>query len=109
MKTYNISVIPGDGIGGEVIAAGVRVLEQVAAICAIDLRFEHHPWGSDYYFEHGAMMPEGALELLQGSGRHLPGCRRGSSPAGQCHSERADSAHPSNLSAVCQCPACLSV
>ena len=65
MKTYNISVIPGDGIGGEVIAAGVRVLEQVAAICAIDLRFEHHPWGSDYYFEHGAMMPEGALELLQ--------------------------------------------
>ena len=66
MATYNISVIPGDGIGVEVIAEGVRVLDQVAVNHDIDLRFEHHPWGSDYYFEHGCMMPEGALELLQG-------------------------------------------
>ena len=66
MATYNISVIPGDGIGVEVIAEGVRVLEQVAVNHDIDLRFEHHPWGSDYYFEYGCMMPEGALELLKG-------------------------------------------
>ena len=65
MTTYNISVIPGDGIGVEVIAEGIRVLARVAATCAIDLRFEHHPWGSDYFFEHGSMMPEGALGLLR--------------------------------------------
>ncbi len=65
MKTYNISVIPGDGIGVEVIAEGVRVLERVAATHDIDLHLEHHPWGSEHYFEHGCMMPEGALDLLK--------------------------------------------
>lgn len=65
MTTYNISVIPGDGIGAEVIAEGVRVLEQAAAAHDIDLRFDHQAWGTDHYFEHGSMMPEGALELLQ--------------------------------------------
>ena len=65
MKAYNIAVIAGDGIGPEVIAQGVRVLERVAANHDIDLRLEHHPWGSDYYFEHDCMMPAGALDLLK--------------------------------------------
>ena len=65
MKTYNISVIPGDGIGVEVIAQGVRVLERVADIHDIGLHFEHHSWGSEHYFEHGCMMPEDALDRLK--------------------------------------------
>ncbi len=62
---HRISVIPGDGIGVEVIAEGLRVLQRVAATHHLDLQFEHHPWGSRHYFEHGSMMPDGALDHLR--------------------------------------------
>ncbi len=65
MGSYKIAVIPGDGIGVEVIAEGLRVLERVAANHKLDLQFENHPWGSRYYFEHGTMMPAEALDLLR--------------------------------------------
>jgi len=58
MKTYKIAAIPGDGIGKEVIAAGIEVL---AALAARDgsfaFAFDHFDWGSDYYKRHGVMMP----------------------------------------------------
>ena len=62
MGSHKISVIPGDGIGVEVIAEGLRVLERVAATHELILQFEHHPWGSRYYFEHGTMMPAEGLD-----------------------------------------------
>ena len=53
-----IAVIPGDGIGKEVVPEGVRVLESAARRFGIDLRFEHFDFAScDYHARHGAMMP----------------------------------------------------
>src|SRR5712692_5149742 len=67
MRQYRIAAIPADGIGKEVIAAGLSVL---AALEARDggfrLEVEHFPWGSDYYRKHGRMMAEDGLERLKG-------------------------------------------
>jgi len=54
MNTYKIAVIAGDGIGPEVIAEGVKVLNQVAALDgSFSFDFTHFPWGCDYYKETG--------------------------------------------------------
>src|SRR5512132_2753305 len=67
MKTYRIALIPGDGIGKEVIPAGREVLDALAAADG-SLRFEFTPfdWGGDYYRAHGTMMPADGLEALRG-------------------------------------------
>ena len=66
MKTYKIAAIPGDGIGGEVVSAGVEVL---AAIAKRDGKFsfavDHFDWGGDYYKKHGRMMPENGRDLIR--------------------------------------------
>jgi tartrate dehydrogenase/decarboxylase / D-malate dehydrogenase len=54
-----IAVIPGDGVGKEVIPAGLRVLEHVASFEA-----ELLPWGAEHYAETGSMMPADALSRL---------------------------------------------
>ena len=66
MKTYRIATIPGDGIGKEVVPAGRRVLEALAAADgALRFEFEDFGWGGDYYRAHGAMMPEDGLNALR--------------------------------------------
>jgi tartrate dehydrogenase/decarboxylase/D-malate dehydrogenase len=67
MKTYRIALIPGDGIGKEVIPAGREVLQALAAATGT-LRFEFTPfdWGGDHYRAHGAMMPADGLDALRG-------------------------------------------
>ncbi len=66
MKTYNIAAIPGDGIGTEVIAAGIVVLESLAKRDgSFAMRFEHFDWGSNYYLKHGEMMPGDGLARLK--------------------------------------------
>ncbi|MGH6948142.1 MAG: tartrate dehydrogenase [Kiloniellales bacterium] len=66
MGDYRIAVIPGDGIGSEVVDAGIKVLEALATRQPrLGLRFKRFPWGSDYYRDHGRMMAEDALEKLQ--------------------------------------------
>jgi tartrate dehydrogenase/decarboxylase/D-malate dehydrogenase len=66
MKTYRIAAIPGDGIGKEVIAAGIEVLEALAkADGGFDFHFQVFPWSSDYYLEHGHYIPDGGLERLK--------------------------------------------
>jgi tartrate dehydrogenase/decarboxylase / D-malate dehydrogenase len=57
MRRHKIAVIPGDGIGPEVIAAGCRVLEAVAAGGGFALDVTSFDWGSDHYRRHGKMMP----------------------------------------------------
>ncbi len=65
-RAYKIAAIPGDGIGHEVIAAGVRVLEALAERDdGFALQFETFPWGADYYLRHGEMMPPDGLETLK--------------------------------------------
>ena len=65
MRAYRIAAIPGDGIGVEVIAAGLRVLDAIANREG-SFRFEvkNFPWSSDYFLEHGYYIPEGGLEEL---------------------------------------------
>ena len=66
MKTYKIAVIPGDGIGPEVLAEGIKVLQEVARLDGgFAFEFTHFPWGCNYYLEHGRMMAEDGLEQLQ--------------------------------------------
>ena len=67
MKTYNIAVIPGDGIGGEVIDAGLHVLRAAAEVYGFEVSTEHLPWGCTYYLEHGEMMPAGGIDTLAGA------------------------------------------
>ncbi len=65
MKTYRIALIPGDGVGKEVIPEGVKVLNQAAlSVGTFKLETELFPWGSDYYFKYGQMMPDDALDIL---------------------------------------------
>ena len=67
MGHHRIAVIPGDGIGKEVIEAGQTVLETLASGSdGLSFAFEAFPWGSDHYLETGAMMPEGGVEGLRG-------------------------------------------
>jgi tartrate dehydrogenase/decarboxylase/D-malate dehydrogenase len=65
-RTFNIAVIPGDGIGQEVVPEGLRVLDRLAARSGGDLRFayESFPWGCGHYLETGRMMDEDGLERL---------------------------------------------
>src|SRR6185503_12094212 len=66
MRTHQIAAIGGDGIGPEVIAAGLQVLD----VCAerdggFKFEVEHFDWGSDYYKKHGVMMPADGVEKLR--------------------------------------------
>lgn len=66
MKTYKIAAVPGDGIGTEVIEAGVEVLHALAEReGGFAFEVETFPWGADYYMEHGQMMPDDGRELLK--------------------------------------------
>jgi len=59
VMAYRIAVIPGDGIGKEVMPEGVAVLERAAALYGFDIALEWHDFAScDYYAKHGKMMPD---------------------------------------------------
>src|SRR5579863_9345159 len=66
MREFSIAAIPADGIGPEVIDAGVTVLDALQKRLG-DVRFNvtHFDWGSDYYRKHGVMMPADGLEKLK--------------------------------------------
>lgn len=65
-NTYRIAIIPGDGIGKEVMPEGLRVLKAAASRFGINLELHDIPWAScDYYLEHGAMMPADWKQQLQ--------------------------------------------
>ncbi|MFI5090999.1 MAG: tartrate dehydrogenase [Terriglobales bacterium] len=69
MRHYHIAVLPGDGIGSEVIPAGVRVLEVLAeAGGEFHVDFETFGWGSEWYLQHGAMMPQDGVQVLERAG-----------------------------------------
>ncbi len=65
MKSYRIASIPGDGIGNEVIPAGMDVLAALAAKEGFDLKFESFDWSSERYKKTGAYIPDGGLEKLK--------------------------------------------
>jgi tartrate dehydrogenase/decarboxylase/D-malate dehydrogenase len=66
-KSYRIAIIPGDGIGTEVISEGVKCLNVLSDIFEnIQFEFQYFPWGSEYYLQNGRTMPEDGLEILKG-------------------------------------------
>ena len=66
MRNFKIAVIAGDGIGPEVIQAGVDVLNGIVDIDkTFGVELEHFPYGCNYYLEHGQMMPNDALDRLK--------------------------------------------
>ena len=67
MTTHRIAVIPGDGIGSEVVPEGIRVLDAAARRFSIDLRYDGFDFAScDYYTRHGQMMPDDWKEQIAG-------------------------------------------
>ena len=66
MTTYKIAVIPGDGIGPEVMNEAVRILNRAAELDGtFDFEFTTYPWGCEYYLKHGEMMPADGIETLK--------------------------------------------
>lgn len=67
MQRFSIAVIPGDGIGTEVVPVGLAVLERLAALSSggLSFAFTEFPWGSDYYLANGEMMAADGLEQLR--------------------------------------------
>ncbi len=66
MREHAIALIPGDGIGNEVVPEAVRVLDAAGDLTASSrLRYEPFPWGCEYYLKHGEMMAANGLDLLR--------------------------------------------
>jgi tartrate dehydrogenase/decarboxylase/D-malate dehydrogenase len=64
-NAHRIAVIPGDGIGKEVVPEGLRVLEAAARRFGIGFEWREFAWSCDYYVKHGRMMPEDWFEQLR--------------------------------------------
>lgn len=66
IPVYRIASIPADGIGPEVISAGIQVLKKLAEVHGtFDFQFQDFDWSSDYYKKHGRYIPEGGLDELK--------------------------------------------
>ncbi len=63
MKT--IAVLPGDGIGEEVVREGLRVLETASAVTGFAYKLEHYPYGAEHYLKTGEMFPDSALRAMR--------------------------------------------
>ena len=65
MKTFKLNLIPGDGIGIDVIHEGKRLLERIADISGLAFQYNELPWSCEYYLKHGKMMPDDGMEILR--------------------------------------------
>ncbi len=63
--TKRIAVVPGDGIGPEVIDAGLRILEKVNGARELGLELVHFGWNADEYLRTGVSMPPGAMDDIR--------------------------------------------
>ncbi|HET6488282.1 MAG TPA: isocitrate/isopropylmalate family dehydrogenase [Syntrophales bacterium] len=65
MKTYRIAMVPGDGVGLEVVPAGLTVLGKAAGRFGFAFETTHFEWGAGYYRKHGHFMPADGLDILR--------------------------------------------
>src|SRR5437879_11563582 len=65
MKTFNVAVIAGDGIGKEVVPEGIRVLEAAGKRFGFGFRWKESDWSCETYVKTGKMMPRDGLQQLQ--------------------------------------------
>ena len=64
---HRIAVIPGDGVGPEVVRESEKLLHAIAdRDQSVRFTFDRFPWGTDYYLNSGRMMPDDALDRLAG-------------------------------------------
>jgi len=66
VTTYKIAVIPGDGIGKEVVPEGVRILSAVAAKFGFAFQWDDFDWSCETYHKTGTMMPKNGLAQIRG-------------------------------------------
>jgi len=66
VKTYKIAVIPGDGIGKEVVPEGIRVMDAVGTKFGIRFQWDHFDWSCETYAKTGRMMPEDGIQQISG-------------------------------------------
>lgn len=64
-RHYQIALVPGDGIGHEVVPEGVRVLEAAGSKYGFSLKWDELPWSCEYYKNTGMMMPVDGLEKIR--------------------------------------------
>ncbi|TWO32802.1 tartrate dehydrogenase [Seonamhaeicola sediminis] len=64
-KAYKIAVVPGDGIGNEIVPEGLRVINAVAEKHGFSIETESFGWGAGYYLKHNEFMPANGLETLK--------------------------------------------
>ncbi len=65
MNRFSIALIPGDGIGREVTPAAYDIARRAASSFGVSLEATSYDWSSDYYLQHGGMMPPDALDQLK--------------------------------------------
>jgi tartrate dehydrogenase/decarboxylase/D-malate dehydrogenase len=65
MDSYEVAIIPGDGIGVEVVDAAFPVVEAAAADAGFEVEPTRFDWGTEYYLDHGEMMPDDGLDRLR--------------------------------------------
>ncbi len=66
MAKYRIAVIPGDGIGKEVVPEGMQVLEAVGGKFGVEFEWDEFDWSCERYHSVGTMMPEDGLDRIRG-------------------------------------------
>jgi tartrate dehydrogenase/decarboxylase/D-malate dehydrogenase len=64
LASHNIAVVRGDGIGVDVVEEGIKVLDAAGKQHGVALSYKEMPWGSDWYFKNGEMMPSDAIATL---------------------------------------------
>jgi len=64
-RHYQIALIPGDGIGHEVVPEGVRVVEAAGSKYGFSLKWDELPWSCEYYKNTGKMMPDDGLDKIR--------------------------------------------
>ena len=64
MNELEIAVIPGDGIGKEVVPEGIRAIKALSELYDFSVDFTEFPYSCNYYLKHGVMMPENGIQLL---------------------------------------------
>jgi len=62
--TYKVSVLPGDGVGPEVISEGIKVLDAASEFCNFEFEWTRFPFGADHYLNTGELLPEEALKEM---------------------------------------------
>ncbi len=64
-RAFDIAVLPGDGIGPEIMPQALAVLQAAASLTGLTLRCDSFPWGAEHFLQHGEFMPADGLQTLR--------------------------------------------